>query len=473
MKIGMKTIALLFAVIALPAQIRLGDIAGIQATPRRVQINVLARDKNGPVRGLTKDDFTILEKGKPQKIAAFSENSVNTPGKPAAPLPADVFTNRPAENPASITIVLLDGLNTFWDQHETPKRLVEFLRQLQPQDRVGVYVLGADRLHVLQEFTGDSQALVGALAEFTGLMDRSNSPFQGRLDPGIPDLQCTDVEGRASCFTLAVQAIERHLARTPGRKNLIWVSGRFPITIETSDLAAYPVWIRSSVDDTSWRNSMRATATRTGGRAFGDPGHIATAIREVLKESEVNYTLAFDPDLGSADSTAHPIEVRVKRPGVALQCPTTYAAELDFPPMEQDRMNQIREAVASPLDATGIYLTAHLHRLDDTLPGLISIDVEAAPNEVALRQNGDRWAGTVDVVYTEKTAAGRLLVQISHVVQLTRNEQGNAAADKDGMWLSKTLLPIAGTEQIQIVVFDRTSGHFGSLTVPLHQSDAR
>ena len=37
-----------------------------------VQVDVIVRGKDGPISGLTKEDFTVLDKGKPQRIAAFN-----------------------------------------------------------------------------------------------------------------------------------------------------------------------------------------------------------------------------------------------------------------------------------------------------------------------------------------------------------------------------------------------------------------
>src|SRR5882757_5942093 len=44
----------------------------IQVTTRLVEIGVVVRDKNGPVTGLTKENFTVLDNGKVQRIDVFS-----------------------------------------------------------------------------------------------------------------------------------------------------------------------------------------------------------------------------------------------------------------------------------------------------------------------------------------------------------------------------------------------------------------
>src|SRR5579862_7744453 len=81
---------------------------------RLVQVDTIVRDKNGPVRGLTKDDFIVLDNGQPQPIAIFSVRKAGDAVR-ATPLPPGVVGNRPAyqgSEPVSATVILLDYLNT-------------------------------------------------------------------------------------------------------------------------------------------------------------------------------------------------------------------------------------------------------------------------------------------------------------------------------------------------------------------------
>jgi hypothetical protein len=45
--------------------------APIRVATRLVQVSVVVRDKNGPVAGLTKDDFILHDPGRLQKIDVF------------------------------------------------------------------------------------------------------------------------------------------------------------------------------------------------------------------------------------------------------------------------------------------------------------------------------------------------------------------------------------------------------------------
>lgn len=62
-----------FAVAATPQ-----DRPTFQAGTRLVEVDVVVRNRNGPVIGLIKDDFTLLDEGKPQQISVFSVRAEST-----------------------------------------------------------------------------------------------------------------------------------------------------------------------------------------------------------------------------------------------------------------------------------------------------------------------------------------------------------------------------------------------------------
>lgn len=151
---------------------------------------------------------------------------------------------RRADTPTSITVILFDGLNTkIQDQAYARKQILKFLDQIQPNDRVALYLLGGD-LRILHDFTNDPDRLAKALAKYHGRIS-------GELDAADPEprdptgnddldqfLQNADqtmsdfYNVNRAVFTLdAMEAIAHHLASLPGRKNLVWVSGGFPFTL--------------------------------------------------------------------------------------------------------------------------------------------------------------------------------------------------------------------------------------------------
>jgi VWFA-related protein len=110
---------------------------------------VIVHDRNDrPVADLQKDDFKIFDRGKPQKIAYFSVFSKHQVGIAAAPRPSNVYSNRGGDEsgyPPSVTIILLDRLNTHLDEHAHARQgVIDFLEQMSPEDRVALYTLDGD-----------------------------------------------------------------------------------------------------------------------------------------------------------------------------------------------------------------------------------------------------------------------------------------------------------------------------------------
>ncbi len=232
--------------------------ATIRSTTRLVQVSVVALDNHGnPITGLTKDNFTVTDEGRPQKISVFSAETP-TPNAPVQPLPSNVFTNRfdlKGQDPGAVTIILFDALNTSSpDQSYARKQVLKFLQTLPPQDHVALYAL-TTRLYRLHDFTRDSAALVNAVNHFTveqtaafeasttafiDLVSITGDPDWAGGGPGNFQASLNNANGiiadqallnRAVSTASAIEAIANHVAVVPGRKSLVWVSGGFPLQI--------------------------------------------------------------------------------------------------------------------------------------------------------------------------------------------------------------------------------------------------
>ena len=158
------------------------------AAAELVQIDVVVTDGDGaPARDLRREDFEVLEDGRPQPISHFAVGTAARPaalpgpGPPAPGAPGGLAPAAPRA-PAGRAIVLV-----FDDLHLTAGRLsaakqeaTRFVReQVGPRDEVGLVTTSGVR-GVSQALTRDREAIVRALERVT-LQDRS-----ARLRFGTP-----------------------------------------------------------------------------------------------------------------------------------------------------------------------------------------------------------------------------------------------------------------------------------------------
>lgn len=386
----------------------------LKTTTRLVVVDVVATNKKGEaVADLERGDFTVLEDGKEQTIRVFSfqhpravasETAGAAPAEIAPKLPDNVFSNVPRYTPdSSLNIVLLDALNTTLPhQAYVRDQMIKYLAKM-PQGRpVAVYTLGS-KLTLLQDFTSDPEILREVIKKLKGnvspLLDNAaGGPADELLPPGVADSGMLPAgmldslmqfeQERTSfqtdlriTYTLnAMNAIARSLSGYPGRKNLVWVSEAFPISIDpnmelTGDIfagtrnygpqiaaaadnlidaqiAIYPVDARGlepsavfdasntgrdrfgrsmngprlgsalSAESAALQNvhaAMNDMAERTGGKAFYNRNDIDNAIRKSIDDGSTYYTLAYYPENKDWNGKFRKVQIKVNRSDVKLR----------------------------------------------------------------------------------------------------------------------------------------------------------
>jgi len=301
----------------------------IRVSTHLVQIDVVVKDKHGdPVTDLTKDDFTLLDEGRPQSISIFSMQATHLTPATAAPMPKSTFTNRfeeEADIPTSVTVVLIDALNThIVDLAYARQQIIKFIRQLQPADRVAIFGL-SNKLVVLQDFTSDQQALLDAVRKsMSAESGHAQQTGEGPSDTG-DDLLDQFIDGmnqvtsdfynrdRAIETAEALTAIADYVSRLPGRKNLIWISSAFPLEINMGQMA----------------NTPSAAFAGAGGAAPA-PSNPAGLLNQSNQESYVDQLQAAVEALDNANVAVYPVDARALTPPNA-----NVDASLRSPPVAQ------------------------------------------------------------------------------------------------------------------------------------------
>jgi VWFA-related protein len=484
---------------------------------------------------LKKEDFQVRDNGKPQKIDLFNVESSSAAALPQAaqPLPPGIFTNeleqRPG-TPASVTIILLDNNNTnLQNQMYARQQVLKYLQTIKPEDRIGIYRL-AGGLKVLHNYTTDSADLVALLGTYRG----KDIPDLSKNEPGALDGELININrwfagagasgqerdfytiDRVKGTLKAIEFIANSMANLPGRKNLIWVSGGFPLDINllnmrdptriqyefskeidecvravnNANLAIYPVDSRGLMTDHRFsaeqqkvdmkpnmkapvgvrnQQTMDELAGRTGGRAYYNTNDLKKAITDAVDDARVVYTLGFYPSDEAFDGKFHKLEVKVpEQSGLNLRYRKGYFDMPQAPVDAKGAMAEMRDAVWSPLDATaaGIVVAA---KPDLKTPSMLNMAVQVEPKAISLEPQGDRWAGRLDILIIQKNDKGQVFNGEDDTVNLNLSRENYDKLVKHGFVLRKTVTMASQATMVRVIVRDAPSGTMGSVTIPFAQ----
>ncbi|HEX9187583.1 MAG TPA: VWA domain-containing protein [Vicinamibacteria bacterium] len=286
------------------------------AAAELVQIDVVVTDEGGrPVRDLRREDFEVLEDGRPQRLTHFA---VGTAARPAAapaegPAVAGASTSTPP-GPAGRTIVLVfDDLHLGAGRLAAAKReATHFIReQVGPRDQMALVTTSGVR-GVFQSLTRDREALVRAV-DRVSLQDRSarfryGPPFISEhqaeqidrfgdlasagneaLELAVTQFMAEFFVGRAAALAMvrervrtildegahytraslsALEATVRVLAPVPGRKVVILLSEGFFLGRGTRSESAYDL---RRITDAATRSGVVVYSLDAGGLTVPAP----------------------------------------------------------------------------------------------------------------------------------------------------------------------------------------------------------
>ena len=393
--------------------------ATLHANANLVVVDVVVTDSHqNPVHGLSVTDFSVAENGKAQTIKTFEEH-VATEGVKLPPMPKlepGTFTNySPTPVSGALNILLLDRLNTpMKDQPVVREQVLKYLKEARSGTRIAIFGLNT-QLRLLQGFTSDPEVLRAALngkkagAQGSPLLNNAvsgdgpgaddpmmdavrdsmgNSPSGSEVLANLQqyeaEMQSFQLQLRARYTLDAFSQLGHFLSRLPGRKNLIWFSGSFPINIlpdpdlenpfgvaasyadefrETVNLlaraqvAVYPIDARGLMSApmmdvaNSGRNytrnpgnfakdqskffqqtadehgTMTAMAEATGGKAFVDTNGLKEAVEKAVETGSNYYTLAYSPTNHDWKGDYRKIQVNLAQHGFTLAYRRGYFAD--------------------------------------------------------------------------------------------------------------------------------------------------
>ena len=384
-----------------------------------VLVNVVVRDKHGNlVRGMTKDDFQLLEDGKPQTIADFgfedvdaialsAQNGPTVSGVAGAPPPPPPDPQTPEEMKNRRMIILFFDF-TAMDPEQidrsvtAAKSFVE--KQMTPADLVAVVSLSSS-LRLDLDLTANRQRILQMLDSYTsgqgqGFDAGDTGTAEGTAETGgsfTPDDTDYNVFNTDRKL-MALESLMQTLGGIQQKKSIVYFSNGISRSgIENqaalrsatavaakTNCSIYPVDIRglaalpaggeaqsaslhgvsayngqASINqfesNASSQETLSTLAADTGGKAFLDSNDFGLVFQRVQKDTSAYYVLGFYSANRAQDGKYRRLTVRVKRPDVKLEFRQGYYAPRDFLHFRQeDREKQMTDELASDLPETDV-----------------------------------------------------------------------------------------------------------------------
>jgi VWFA-related protein len=425
--------------------------SAVKVETRLITVDVVATDSHGhAVRDLKQSDFQIFEEhGGQDKIARFTFIDAASGAPPPGVTQAGITPHAPhvlsnmalPELRVPPTVILLDALNTdIANQSEVHRHMLLLLKTLPANTPIAVFVLG-HTLHVVQNFTTDPGLLKTAVDQSLRSITIANDPRDdsqsassmilsqngGEQTAETQALEDFEKEEYAEQTTIRVDetsdamiGLAKYLGGYPGRKNLIWFSGSFPLWIEPTpstgkipsqeflgsadnsdqtraaaealtdaQVAVYPVDAKglevsqlysvqqdprmdrrnpgASLGDDLNRDtgerienqaSLKVIAESTGGRVCINTNDLSGCVETALNDGASYYELSYYPEDIKWDGHFQKITVKTERHGVHLAYRRGYfATSFDARAHREKPEQLLDEACNDPLPSTAIGLT--------------------------------------------------------------------------------------------------------------------
>ena len=344
-RIQSVVMALFFAAGVVPAFAQPEPAIQEKVDVNLVLVDVTVTDRDGnQILGMNRDDFVVLENGRPQEIASI-----------------DYFTNRrlltEPENEAAFQVERVKEDRYFVlffhklaDSAAVPELRQQLLRardaaerfideQMLPEDHVAV--VGYDvRLKVFSDFTSDDAALKVALAEAVrfsnGLMEAPEgvSPsILANIDSRTMMNETGRIESAIELLAKAVNPIEARtvlvlfspgvVAPESGAPRLLQYDkvrfDRMTQTLNESNVSVYSINLLQDVFYHASEDFLSQIAAQTGGEYFRATVTYDYPLQRIENENNGYYLLSYYTDRSPDQHGYQEIEVSLKNPQFRLK----------------------------------------------------------------------------------------------------------------------------------------------------------
>jgi VWFA-related protein len=355
-----------------------------------VEIDARVTDAQGKFAGdLTRDDFQIVEEGKPQTITVFSRVDLplqrqDPPLFKGAPIEPDVQTNL-AEFNGRVFVLVLDDLQTDFRRSPRVKAAArQFIqRDIGANDLAAVVYTGSGPERG-QEFTSSRARLLASVAKFAGTklpsetMSKIDDYYRAQaIGQSARDTNRMERGYKARNTLLTLRNVAEFLSSVRGRrKAVVWFGEGIDYDVENPFTSPDASVLRDTMkeaiaaatragvsfygvdarglgagldevidignlpDDPGFasptvtiqnevrrsQDSLRVMSDETGGFAIVNQNDLNAAFQRIIEDNSSYYVLGYYPSNDKRDGRFRKVQVHVTRPGLRVQARDGYTA---------------------------------------------------------------------------------------------------------------------------------------------------
>ena len=349
------------------------------------------------------------------------------------------------------------------------------------------------------------------------LVDLESTALEAFARGAAPIAQFAQV-GAVGSTLGAFQQIAHQLSGIPGRKSLFWITGSFPFDIdETSgsisvgtpfdsyqrtlqllndaNVSLYPVdargvvvvgemdatmkvsreMVRAMPDYMSGESqvhqktldTMRIFADTTGGKAYFNNNDLAGALGDATSDGSSYYILSYALDTKNNRPGWRKLKVKVRDHDYRVRSREGFfVTQTTMDPSSSEGMD-IREALSSPLDYTGLPLSvkvdAPMAAGDKRKVGFSLL----VPANAATVDTSDNDRLNLEIWYVVRNVKGEEVSHNSKLYNVNLNAAYLAQLQTSGIGYNDTLELPPGQYGLRVVVRDNITGKVGSVWAPL------
>ncbi len=519
----MRTLMASLLAAALAAQPPQGGEAVFRTSTNLVLVTVFARDKQGrPVAGLTKDDFTLIENGKPQTISVFDFQKLerDEPARQGLIAREDATPPVPPEGRERFRDRRLLVLYFDWsslpaaDQVRAKEAAAKFVRdQMTPADLVSI-VSFSSKLNVDQDFTADKDLLLEWIERFqTGVV--SDLAADGDTDPDTSAdaaFAADDAEFNVFNTDRKLSALEdtaRRLSAMPEKKALIYFSSgvsrtgaqnesQLRATVNAAvraNVSFYPIDVRgltaeppgggadtagsggtgifSGQTQTRQRDrsmqqqdTLTSLAADTGGKALLEDNDLTAGIRQAQADLQSYYVLGYYSTDERRDGQFRRVEVKLTRPGLGakLDYRNGYYSEKEFKTFNSyDKEKQLEDALVlgDPVTDLRLALEVNWFRFGKDRY-FVPVAVKIPGSAIPLAKKGSAETTQFDFIGQVRNAKGAVLATVRDAIRIQlRDQNAGRLASSNLVYDTGFTLPPGGY-RIRMLVRENQTGQMGT-----------